>query len=85
MIRHPEIWKILVSKMPHDKWVSLHDTYQLIERYGDLDEEDAEPQSPGSGIPKWKRDVRNVLQYRKNNREILWDGKAGYRLPFVHG
>ena len=31
-------------------------------------------------IPKWKRNVRNVLQYRKNNKGLIWDGSANYRL-----
>ncbi|MEZ4524982.1 MAG: type II toxin-antitoxin system Phd/YefM family antitoxin [Desulfobacterales bacterium] len=31
-------------------------------------------------IPKWKRTVRNVLQYRKKTGEIEWDGDAHYLL-----
>ena len=29
---------------------------------------------------RWKSDVRNVLQRRKSTGEVLWDGRAGYRL-----
>ena len=51
-----------------------------MERNSNLDDEDLEPQAPGSDIPKWKRNVRNVLQYRKKTGEIEWDGEAKYRL-----
>ncbi|GAG96252.1 unnamed protein product, partial [marine sediment metagenome] len=33
---------------------SLGKIYQMVERYGNLDVEDFEPQSPTSDIPKWK-------------------------------
>ncbi len=47
-----------------------------------LDEEDQEPQSPTSHIPKWKRNVRNVLQNRKKGkgRKIEWDEQGNYRI-----
>jgi len=67
--------------MPRGCWVSLHDIYQTVERCGNLDLEDFEPQSPASDIPKWKRNVRNVLQYRKRTGEIDWGGDASYLLP----
>jgi hypothetical protein len=53
----------------------------MVERYGNLDGEDFDPQSPTSDIPKWKRNVRNVLQYQKGIGEIRWDGDANYLLP----
>ena len=81
MIRLPEIWAIILDRMPRGQWVALSEIYRLVERYGDLEKEDFEPQSPTSDIPKWKRNVRNVLQYRKGTGEIQWDGQARYRLP----
>ncbi len=80
MIIAPEIWDIILKKMPRGTWVSLQEIYQLIENHVSLDSEDFEPQSPKSDIPKWKRNVRNVLQYRKRTEEIRWNGKAGYFL-----
>ena len=77
MIRPPEIWRILSANMPRTRWVLLPDIYQLVSRLGTLDEEDQEPQSPESEAPKWKRNVRNVLQYRKKKNELQWDGDAG--------
>jgi hypothetical protein len=81
MIRHPEIWDILQTHMQKGSWVSLQDIYQLVEHNANLDTEDFEPQSPSSDIPKWKRNVRNVLQYRKRKGELLWDGDTRYLLP----
>ena len=48
--------------------------------YSKLGGEDYEPQSPTSDIPTWKRNVRNILQYRKKTGEIKWNGEAHYLL-----
>jgi len=80
MIHFPEIWNIIRTYMPRERWISLDEIYQMVERYGNLDVEDFEPQSPTSDIPKWKRNVRNVLQYRKGTGEIQWDRDARYLL-----
>ena len=81
MIHLPEIWDVILRHMPRGRWVSLDEIYQMVESYGNLDAEDFEPQSPTSDIPKWKRNVRNVLQYWKGKGEIRWDGDAEYLLP----
>lgn len=80
MIHLPEIWDIIQSHMPRSQWLSLEDIYVLIEHFGNLDKEDFKPQSPHSDIPKWKRNVRNVLQYRKRTGEIRWNGNTKYFL-----
>ncbi len=80
MITSPEIWDILLKKMPRECWVSLQQIYKIVERYGSLDREDFYPKAPGSSIPKWKRNVSNVLQNRKDNGAIRWNGKAEYWL-----
>ena len=66
--------------MSRGSWVLLEEIYQLIENNWNLDAEDFEWQSPTSDIPKWKRNVRNVLQHRKDTGEIQWDGVARYLL-----
>ena len=81
MIRHPKIWNLIGTSMPRTRWVPLDEIYLLVERNGHLDDEDLQPQSPRSDIPKWKRNTRNVLQYRRSTNEILWDGNARYMLP----
>jgi hypothetical protein len=80
MITLPKIWNILETKMPRSRWISLKEIYILVQKYGDLDDEDGEPQAPGSGIPKWKRNVRNVLQYRKKTGEVEWGHDAHYKI-----
>ena len=80
MTRLPDIWKCLMGKLPRKQWVDLQAIYKLVERHLPLDTEDFEPQSPKSDIPKWMRNVRNVLQYRKSTGEIEWDGDGKYRL-----
>ena len=80
MIHAQEIWEIIQTKMPKGRWVLLDEIYHLVEEYGGLDAEDFGPQSPTSDIPKWKRNVRNILQYRRSTGEILWNGAARYLL-----
>ncbi len=80
MSRLPEIWFCIKKHFVKDQWYQLEEIYKLIEKNIDLDAEDYEPQSPSSDIPKWKRNVRNVLQYRKRSGEIEWDGAGNYRL-----
>lgn len=79
MTRLPEIWSVIRSRLPRGRWVGLDDVYALVSSNVALDREDQLPQSPSSEIPKWKRNVRNVLQYRKGTGEIQWDGNANYR------
>ena len=80
MTRLPEIWNCLKHNMSKGVWASLEKIYDLVQNNLLLDSEDFEPQSPSSDIPKWKRNVRNVLQYRKKTGEIEWDGSAHYRI-----
>lgn len=75
-----DIWACIKRNLPKGKWIGLEVIYSLIEIDITLDEEDFEPQSPSSDIPKWKRNVRNVLQYRKSTGEIEWNGHARYRI-----
>lgn len=80
MTHLPEIWECIKNRIPKGEWVALNDIYHLIESTLKLDKEDYEWQSPISDIPKWKRNVRNVLQYRKKTGDIEWDGYGKYRL-----
>lgn len=80
MIHQPEIWEIIKRELPRGQWVTLQNIYEIIEQNWTLDKEDYEPQSPISKLPKWKRNVRNVLQYRKRTQEIIWGDNAKYKL-----
>lgn len=79
MITLPEIWDILVMKMG-TQWIPLQEVYGIVKKHHVLDDEDYYPQSPKSNNPKWERNVRNVLQYRRKTGEIEWDYNGKYRL-----
>jgi len=81
MTHHSVLWDAIQRILRRDQWMELSEIYDRVASLVQLDDEDFQPQSPTSNIPKWKRNVRNVLQYRKRTREVLWNGKAAYRLP----
>jgi hypothetical protein len=76
-----EIWMAIQRSLSAERWTRLSALYAAIERILQLDAEDFEPEAPGSSIPKWKRNVRNVLQQRKAWGHVLWERPALYRLP----
>jgi len=80
MTHHPEMWDCIRTHLPRQRWVSLEKIYALVQGHLRLDREDQEPESPTSPHPKWKRNVRNVLQYRKRTGDIEWDRQGNYRL-----
>ena len=80
MIHLPQIWDLLQLHMNTDAWYPIETIYQMIEEHYQLDDEDFEPQAPTSSIPKWKRNVRNVLQYRKTKGDLLWDVYGNYKI-----
>ena len=72
MIRAYKIRNILNEHMPKNQWISLDNIYLLIERHGNLDIDDLKFSAPGNIEPKWKRNVRNVLQTDKRLGKIVW-------------
>lgn len=80
MTHLPEIWSCIRNYLPRQQWVKLAQIYSLVELHINLDREDLEPQSPTSKAAKWKRNVRNVLQYRKGTGDIEWSRQKGYLL-----
>jgi hypothetical protein len=80
MIHAQEIWDIIQKNMPRERWISLEEIYHLIKSNWNLDADNFEWQSSTSDIPKWKRNVRNVLQHKKRIGKILWNGEAKYLL-----
>jgi hypothetical protein len=70
MIAAREVWGIIQGHVPRKRWVSSDDIYSIVELHGKLDEEDRQPQSPGSNTPKWKILVRNVLANRVKKGRI---------------
>ncbi len=72
MTHHDTIWNTMKRFCPKGKKITLSEIYEIVESHIDLDAEDYYPQAPGSSVPKWKRNVRNVLQKRKKAGEIIW-------------
>jgi len=63
--------------MPRNEWISVDRICALIEAHAQLDREDFEPEAPRSSIPKWRRNVRNVLLSRKRKSDIDWNDRHG--------
>lgn len=70
MIAAQQVWGIIQGHVPRKQWVSSDDIYAIVESHAKLDEEDKEPQSPGSSTPRWKRLVRSVLNNRVKRGRI---------------
>ena len=89
MTHLPEIWESVQNFLSPFDWTPLQEIYRNTQRILTLDSEDDEPQAPGSNVPRWKRNVRAVLQYRKGTGEVVWNGDRYYRLksdtPTVEG
>ena len=64
MIAAQQIWETIRGHVPRKQWVSSKDIFAIVEQHAGLGEEDRQPQSPGSKLPKWKAVVRNVLAER---------------------
>jgi hypothetical protein len=79
MTRAPELWEIIRQVLRRDRWTTLGELYSYVEGRAHLDREDHVPEAPGSSVPKWKRNVRNVLQRRRATDEVVWNGAAEYR------
>jgi len=78
MLKSSQIWQVIDSELPRGSWQGIQAIYQLVERCLSLSPEDCMPSSPGGNEPKWLRNVRNVLQQRKDKGDIAWDGNANY-------
>lgn len=73
-----EIWRAMENHMPTGTIFGLEEIYSIVEKHCALTDEDFEPQAPDSSIPKWKRNVRNVLQ-KKKGIELDWVGRGLYK------
>ena len=70
MIAAQQVWGIIQGHVPRKQWVSSAEIYAIVETHGKLGDDDREPQSPGSNLPKWKMLVRNVLANRVRKGRI---------------
>jgi hypothetical protein len=56
------IWRTLQEFLPKRTWISLSDIYGIVQSRVLLDKEDLEHQTPSSGFPQWKANVRRLLR-----------------------
>lgn len=80
-ISNPEIWDLLIKKIPSDTRVTLPEIYRIVEGNLRLDNADIAPVTPINNSPTWQRNVRRVLQYRKSGGDLVWLGRATYLFP----
>jgi len=76
-----QIWDVLNERFPRDEWIHLQSIYEMIQSSIQLRPDDFLPSAPNSSEPKWMRNVRNVLQQRKNTGSIAWDKNGKYMIP----
>ena len=76
-----EMWPVIQRALAKRSVVHLRDLYAAVQAALCLDAEDMLPAAPGSTDPRWKRNVRNVLQQKRAEGKVEWLGAARYRLP----
>ena len=70
---------VLDRHAPRDAPLSLREIYALVATHVALDDEDR--MSDGFLQTRWQRNVRNVLQLRKQARALTWVERGRYMLP----
>ena len=80
MTHSDALWKAIKSSLKRHAWTDLPVLYSAVANKTTLDTEDLNPEAPGSNVPKWKRNVRNVLQRQKMLGRVDWDRHARYKL-----
>lgn len=75
------MWGVIKEKLPVNQLVELQRIYSLVERNVKLTPDDWLPSAKGTADPRWKRNIRNILQYRKKTSEVIWMGEGKYALP----
>lgn len=75
------MWDVIKEYLPKGEKVGINEIYRLVEDNLELQPDDWEPSSQWNTDPRWKRNVRNILQYRKEKSEIIWIGNGVYMMP----
>ncbi len=82
---HSVIWETIRNRIPRDVWMDTKAIYALVESAIPLSREDLEPVTDYDSTPKWRRDVRHVLHYRKGTEEMYRGKRGAYMLPSAEG
>jgi hypothetical protein len=72
MVSRRDIWPALKAAMNEESWTSLDELYRAVEK--------ALPAVSEESSPRWRRNVRNVLQHRRARGEVAWNGHGAYKL-----
>ena len=78
MLHLHDIRRILHESAPRDRWLDLDEIYALVASGREFDVEDLRPVTDRYREPRWKRNVRAVLQELKKH-DIEWEKPARYR------
>ena len=70
MIAAQQVWETIQGHVPRKQWVSSKDVFAIVEQHGGLDEEDRQPLSSDSKLPRWKAVVRSVLAEREKTGKV---------------
>ena len=81
MTHADDLWAAISRALPNDRWLPLSQLYARVQSRVQLDAEDFLPSAPGNDEPKWRRNVRNVLQRQKELGHVEWNGRGAHRLP----
>lgn len=76
-----KMWKEIQSNLPKGEWVDLKHIYSIVEKNIKLEPDDFIPAATTTKDPRWHRNVRNILQHRKQTEEVVWSGDARYMIP----
>lgn len=76
------MWKVIQDNLPRSEWIDIGQIYKVVNDNLVLQPDDMLPSAPGGTTDlRWRRNVRNVLQQRKQTSEIVWRGNGVYMLP----
>ena len=73
MLAAESIRRIIYGAVQTGTWTPLNDLYHLVDRSGELQQDDHLPSAPGNPEARWRRNVRNVLQVDKECPRVDWD------------
>ena len=71
----------MLANIPKGKWHTNQKIYAIIQNNIKLQDNDFDLSAVGASGPRWQRNVRNILQYRKTTGEIIWSGDGEYMIP----
>ena len=75
-----ELWEAIDNDLPRDVWIPLQDIYTLVDGIINFKPDDFHPSASNTSEPKWRRNVRNVLQHRKETGDIAWNKNGHYMI-----